>query len=144
MAVTTADLLSPAGPVEVTLFPGEDTEDVDNPGSTLLETRLAAYISRAEVKTAGIAFTDPDPAVEAWALHLTFSAAYTLAVSRPSSEDTKVKILGSQGFSKDQRDALQRKADSYLREYDALVAAVPTTANPSGIPTRSTGNVFEW
>lgn len=140
MAVTPADLMAPAGPVEGTLFPGEG----DGTAGTDLHTRLTEYISRAESKVAGIEFPDPDLAAEKWALHLTFDAAYMLAVSRPATENTMVQVLGSHGYAKDQRDALRELAQHYLYEYQAEEAAAPTTQNPKGIPTRQTTNEFEW
>lgn len=140
MAVTPPDLLAPAGPVEEQLFPGEG----DGTAGTDLNARLTEYISQAEAKAAGIAFPEPDLAVESWALHLTFKAAYMVAVSRPANENTMVEVLGSKGFAKDQRDALLEKAKEYKQDYQNLAAAVPSTAQPVGLRTRTTKNEYEY
>lgn len=140
MAVVPADLLSPAGPVEEALFPSEGD---GAPGTDLYE-RLQRYIARAGVIASGIAFPDPDPAVTAYALYLTFQAAYMGAISRPAMENAQVPILGSTQFDKDQRDALKELYLEYQAEYNTLVSAVPTVQIQRGVPTRSTPNVFEW
>lgn len=140
MAVAPADLLAPAGPVEEELFPGEG----NGTAGTELYGRLSEYITRAQEKAAGIAFPDPDAAVESWALHLTFEAAYLLSVARPANENTMVEVLGSQGFARDQRDALRSMADYYARSYHGYVAEVPTEAQPLGAQTRQITNSYEW
>lgn len=144
MAVTPADLLAPAGPVEVTLFPGEDVASEVNPGSTKLEDRLQTYIDRAVARTEGIAFPRPDDAVAMYALYLTFMAAYVLAASRPATENAQVEIIGSYGYSKDQRDALKAQANQYLTEYETLYAMVPISTQPATARSRQITNEFEW
>ena len=143
MPITADDLIAPNGPVEVTLFPGENTEG-DSPPATILEDRLTIYITQASVKNVSIAFEDGDAADTLWALHLTFKAAHMVAVARPSMENAQVPILGSESYAKDQRDALLTKADEYEAEYNTLLAAVPTTEVQKGVPTRSTSNEFDW
>jgi len=143
MAITPADLLSPVGPIEPELFEGEDVEG-DNPPNTILEDRLQEYIDQAEAKNTPIGFSDQDAADKAWALHLAFSAAYMVAVARPSIDNAQVAVIGSQSYSKDQRDALLDKANEYFDEYRALLAAVPTTAAPVGIPSRTTSLDFDY
>lgn len=140
MAVTPADLLAPAGPVEETLFPGEGDGDAATP----LYTRLAAYIGQAEAKIVGVAFPDPDPATKAWALHLTFEAAYRVAVSRPATENSMVAVIGSHGYAKDQRDALKAEARKWKEEFFNLYASVPTTPVPLGPGSRQTRIIYEW
>jgi hypothetical protein len=143
MAITADDLIAPNGPIEVTLFPGEDVEG-EIGGSTILKDRLNIYIAQASAKNAGISFPDEDAADTAWALHLAFEAAYMVAVARPSTDNAQVAVLGSETYSKDQRDALLIKANEYLDEYLALLAEVPTTSAQKGVPTRSTTNEFAW
>ena len=140
MAITPADLLAPTGPVETLLFPGEVVGD----DMTTLEDRLQSYITQAETKNAAIGFADPDAADKAWALYLTFQAAYLIACARPSTENAQVEILGSQSYSKDQRDALLSRAQEYRDEYTDLLNAVPSTSTPVGIPSRSTPIVYDW
>ena len=141
--ITPADLLAPKGPVEVTLFPGENSE-ASGSASTKLEIRLQEYIDRAEAKVSGVTLPDPDSATYAWALHLTFSAAYILACSRPTNENTMVAVLGSQGFSPDQRAALRSLADYYLGEYESVLAAVPVDVPLLNAQSRQVTNRFEW
>jgi hypothetical protein len=139
--ITPADLLAPKGPVEVTLFPGESVGSAP----TVLDTRLQEYIDQADTKTIGIAFPQPDDAIRAWALYLTFDAAYVLAISRASMENTMVPVLGSESFSKDQRDGLKAKASSYLTTYQELFAAVPSeVAVSKGYTSGQTRIVYEY
>lgn len=143
MPVIPADLLAPAGPVEETLFLGEGG---DAPGSEL-ETRLTTYIAQATEEVAGIAFPLPeqaDEAIAAWALYLTFNAAYLLACSRPSNENTMVPVLGQQGFSKDQRDALAKRAQSYLAQFNSLVTAANIMSGQVGTTSRQTAVIYEY
>lgn len=138
--VTPTDLLAPEGPVEEELFPGEG----DGAAGTELHGRLTTYINRAEAKVAGIDFPDTDHAVSLWALHLTFTAAYNVAIARPANENTMVEIIGSQGFAKDQRDAIKALAHQYAQDYRALAASVPSTAQPLGIPSRQVETKFDY
>lgn len=141
MAITPADLLAPKGPVEVTLFPGESIGG----SPTALESRLQEYIDQAEDKISGIAFPLPDSAVRAWSLHLTFDAAYVLAISRASMENMMTPVLGSETFSKDQRDGIKAKADLYASAYNDLLLTVPSdTITPRGMNTYQTRNVYEY
>lgn len=143
MAITADDLLAPNGPVEPTLFQGEDIEG-DVPGSTILKDRLEVYIAQASAKNAPIAFTDPDEADKLYALYLTFHAAWIVSIARPSMENAQVPVLGSESYAKDQRDALHEKALYYLDEYRGVLAEVPTTTSQIGPPSRSTALNFEW
>jgi hypothetical protein len=141
--ITPADLLAPAGPIEAALFPGEG----DGIDGTDLYERLDAYITRAQTVTSGIAFPDPDPAVKAYSLYLAFDAAYMVSVARPSADNSLVPVLGSESYSKDQRDALKAKADLYFAEYRDLLVLVPPASGtivPVGIPTRSTPTLFDY
>ena len=141
MAITPADLLAPAGPVEDELFPGEG----DGADPSALYTRLLSYVTQAVAKTSGIAFPDEDAAVEAWALHLTFKAAYMVAVARPATENSMVPVLGSETYTKDQRDALRAKADEYESVYAGLLAAIPAEGEqPVGVPTRTVSLEFDY
>jgi len=137
--VDPADLLAPAGPVEAALFPGEG----DGSNGTDLFARLSAYIDQAEVKAAEAAFLDPEAAARAWALHLSFEAAYTLAVSRPATENTMVQVLGSTTYTKDQRDGLKAKSNQYLAEFNRMLAQIPV-GSPSGPQSRQSTNTFDW
>jgi hypothetical protein len=145
VAILNEDLLAPEGPVEKALFPGEDV--IKAPATiTVLEERLNTYIARAEDKVAEYAFNDEDEAVKNYALYLTFDAAYTLAVSRPASENSLVAVIGSESYSKDQRDALRTKSLEYLAAYNNLVEVVTSVSPelPRGVPTRQTTNSYEY
>ena len=139
MAVEVDDLLAPQGPVEVTLFPGEGAP------STALNDRLQTYIDRAVAKVGETGVSDPDPAVLAWSLHLTFTAAYIIASARPANENSMVAVLGSQGFAKDQRDTLKDLASEYAHKYEeAVSAALLPQPQPRGFQSREISNSFEW
>jgi hypothetical protein len=142
--ITPADLLAPIGPVEVTLFPGEYSES-SGATATKLESRLQTYIDQAYAKIDGIAFPLPDTAARAWALHLTFAAAYVLACSRPANENMMVAVLGSKGFAKDQRDALLVLSEQYAGEFAVLEAEIPVSVPIMGsAQSRQITNIFEW
>jgi hypothetical protein len=128
--INVVDLLSPAGPVERTLFPGEG----DGSDGTKLEVRLQSYIDQSYDKVADIAFAEPH------------EAAYTLAISRPANENDMVPVLGSRGYQKDQRDALRAKANQYKAEYDSLESNAITASQPvnSGPQSRETPTNFAW
>lgn len=147
MAIGIADLLAPVGPVEVTIFPGESTRSGDT--ATALEVRLQTYIDKAKAKVAELTFPQPDPALEdklvrAWALYLTFMAAYRIANSRPATENAQVAVLGSTTYTKDQRDALLAEANEYKLEYESTVVDIPTDVVPRTPQTRSTTLTFEY
>ena len=143
MAITNTDVLAPVGPVEKSMFPGEDVEGT-NPPATVLEDRIDEYITQAGAKNGSLGFADQDAADLAWTLHLTFMAAWRLAVARPSTDDSKVQVLGSESFQKDQRQSLRDMADDYLEEYNVLLNAIPSTAAPVGVPSHSTTNTFDY
>ena len=129
------DLLAPNGPVEPELFPGEG----DGTAATTLFTRLARYIERAAAKTEVAA------AQRAYALYLTFHAAYIGAIARPSDIDLQVDILGREGFDEDQREGLLDLANGYLAEYESLVTSeTGEGAAPRGISTHSIKIVYDY
>lgn len=145
MPTTVADLMAPTGPVEKTLFPGEATLSVSNPEVTNLELRLEVYIQRAYSKIAGIGILQPDEAARAWALYLTFDAAYVLAVSRPAGENSQVPVIGSHTYGKDQRDGIFNRAQEYLSEYESYINAAPAEGLIDiGTRSRAVTNKFEW
>ena len=143
MAVTPDDLLAPSGPVEAELFPDEG----DGLVGTDLYERLESYIAQAVTKItdSGVVLADPDPATTAWALHLTFQAAYIGFLARPASDNTYVSVLGAESHAKDQRDALKALADLYAQEYEGIIIEVPVeNATPRGVPSRTVPLEFEW
>ncbi len=144
MAVVPKTLIAPEGAVESELFPGEGG---DESGSALL-TRLTTYVSKAVAKVADITFVDTaqsDAAIQAWAYHLAFKAAYTLKLSRPATEDFQVEVMGEIGFEKDQRDGIKELADEYFAEYMGILAdAGAASAHVSGTPSFQSTNTFDW
>lgn len=129
MPITRADLLAPTGPVETAFFPRENKVVAGDPdGRTALEIRLDTYISQAyaKVNTMSVPSDGVDEAARAWALHLTFDAAYMLKANDPGSENSEIPGIGSQAFAKDQRDAFQRKADYWLSRFDEFARAANT------------------
>lgn len=132
--LTPSDLLSPSGPVELPLFPGEG----DGTDGTALHTRLSSYITQAEAKS------DSRVAQRAWALHLTFKAAYILAIARPADENTQVEILGSEGRDKDQRDGLLKQAEAYKKEFEDIVANTDGRSTPSHPISREVKTKYDY
>ncbi len=144
MAVNAEDLISPKGPVETDLFPGE----VSQGDNTKLLARLTEYVNRGVAEVADFTF-DPtskrDQAVTAWALQLAFRAAHTLALSRPAEDDHGVEVMGKTLFTKDQRQGLDDLANNYLADYFNIVEDTGgTTAAAMGIPSHSVKNTFVW
>jgi hypothetical protein len=134
--VTPESLLEPEGVVNPALFPDDD--------SAALMLRLQTYIDKANTTASDYAFMDTDVAVRALVLHRTFDAAYIIACSRPASEDSKVPILGSTGYAKDQRDALRDRSLAYLAEYEKLLVQVTTVVQPKGYQSREVTNYFDY
>lgn len=135
--ITPADLLAPQGPVEEGFFPNDD--------AAAITVRLQTYIDRAVAKTSARPFLDPDAATLAWALHLTFEAAYLVACTRPANENSMVPVLGSEGYAKDQRDALKEQSLHYRDEYLMLENRVPMSDTlPSTPQSREVPTRYEW
>jgi len=137
------DLISPNGPVEPDLFPGE----VVGTNEDVLLTRLTSYIGAADSKTDGLGLTGTvlSDAVTAWALHLTFQAAFILQIARPADEDAQESILGRQQFDKDQRDALRIMSNDYRSQYDDIILnKVDTSAAATGLASFQSTNLYDW
>lgn len=144
MAVTPENLIAPAGPLEKALFPGEHEEGDD----TFLE-RVTAYVSQATTKAGAYDFAttaEEDAAIEAWALHLAFRAAYTLSLTRPAEEDSRIEVLGRVIYADDQRRGLKELQDYYFSAWlDAIVNADDGSRTLStGTPSHSTPVTFEF
>lgn len=146
MAVTRAALYAPAGPVEVVFFPGEDAASVQSPSLTKLDVRLDTYIAQAVVKVSvdypSASGSQADRAVRAYALYLTFQAAYLIKANAPGTDNSMIDGIGSQSWARDQRDAFLAKSKEYLTEYsNALYSA---SAVPSSPTSRAVHTVYDW
>ena len=143
MAVKGEDLIAPNGPVEPELFEGESEEN-----NRALNIRVAAYVKAGVAKVAGITFVDQaakDEAVTAWALYLTFRAAYTLTLTRPAEDDSQIGVMGSVTFDRDQREGVKELRDTYFADYQVLIADTGlTSAASTGVPSYQTTNLFDW
>ena len=111
MAVTVADLMAPAGPLEPNFFPDAAADRV---------TRLEGYLARAVTKVAGDSVTDEDAAVEAWALHLAFQALYLIKSNAPASENLGAMGLPSQSWTDSQMRTFRQQADEWKLVYEGL------------------------
>jgi len=125
MAVTTAQLKSPAGKIDAAaFFPGEAPATVD--------ARLQEYIDEGEEEAGDIADYESedvyDAAVTLWAYYRAFEAVYLRLISTPAS--ITIDDEGSTRFSSEQIAAFGRKADEFKASFAAAVSVETTAAPP--------------
>lgn len=134
--LTSADLLSPKGPLDALLFPGE--------ASNVLAARLDQYLATAYAKTEVAAQTDPDlqnSLAYNWALYLAFSFVHMRMSAEPITLNVAEK--GSHGYSQAQIDTMKRFADKYHSDFKTLLImpGVSVSRLPGSISVR---NTVEW
>lgn len=116
--LTATDLLSPVGPVDASLFPGE--------ASNVLETRLAQYLTNAyndERVAAQVDDGRKDHLARAYALYQTFNAVYLRMNASPTT--LAVAEKGSHTYSYEQIRGMKQMADKYLSDFTALLVVSP-------------------
>lgn len=133
MAITTASLLEPEGPITFKLFPGEQ--------SNVLTVRLQGYIDRALLDSRVVAQPDPtkvDPMTRALALYYAFTDVYVRMSAEPMTLSVTEK--GSHGYSAEQIRNMRGLADRYLAE---MIGFLPVSV---GIRpgTVAVPNKFGW
>src|SRR5574337_832347 len=111
MAVTAADLLAPAGRLDpAVLWPTESLADV--------QSRIAAYLTDAVLRTASFAAADIDAAVTAWVYYRAYDAVYQRIISTPAS--ATLAEQGSYAILPGQLAAIATERDSWRATFDAL------------------------
>jgi hypothetical protein len=132
--IAAASLLSPAGPITPTLFPGED--------SLALTARLSGYLTAA-YDDARVAPLTPDTTKDKGARALALSTAFTDVYIRMNAEANAVNVTekGSTTYTDKQRENIKALADGYLAELDDLIvvpAGDAVVRGTTSVPTRFT------
>jgi hypothetical protein len=137
MPLTATDLMSPKGPVEAFLFPGED--------SNVIEARLQGYIDFAMADERIAAQTDPttqDKLARPYAISLVYSAVVDRLSAQPLTVTTTEK--GGHGYSAEQIKTFKELRDKYWSDFLGLTVVAPALP-PSQFPgTRSLRANVEW
>lgn len=116
MAQLTADaLIEPNGPLDTTLFPGDD--------SVALRTRVIAYLANAYMDRRVIAAAGDANVQNGKAAALVLYTAYMAVYRRMLREPLTVKVdeKGGHGYSTKQIDAMKELADEQLEIVDAPI-----------------------
>lgn len=135
MAIDSDLLLSPNGPIDPKLFPGEE--------SNVLAARLERYVENAYDDERVAALT-PDAVKDKGARALALSTAFNDVYIRMSAEPLTVSLgseKGSHGYSAAQLQNIKAIADGYLAELEDLV---PTTSDAVVAGTMGVRNTFVW
>lgn len=136
MTIRATDLISPSGPLETRLFPGESSKQ--------LVARITGYISVAfdDTRVAALdeaAASDEDEAkvdrlVRAYALYRAYLAVYQRMLAEPNSVTQTEK--GSSTYTDKQRDGMLALANAQLAAFEAeLVVEVAATPARKVPPT---------
>lgn len=137
MPYTAADLLSPIGPLDSSLFPGEQ--------SNVLTGRLNQYLANGYGDARVAAQTDvqrKDSLARAWALHQAFQDVYIRMSGAPLSVTVTEK--GGHAYGAEQIKNMKALSDKYLGDFNGLLLVSPDAA-PSQLPgTVSVRNIVEW
>ncbi len=132
-----ADLLSPSGPLDTSLFPGE--------ASNVVEVRIQKYLDEAYNDPRVVIQLDAgrkDNLARNYALWRAFDAVYLRMTSQPIA--LAITDKGSHGFSNEQIRNMKQLADKYLADFNGLLVVSSDTAS-RGLPgTVSIRNTVEW
>lgn len=132
-----ADLLSPSGPLDTSLFPGE--------ASNVLDARVQGYIDDAYNDPRVIAQNDAtrkDNLARNYALWRAFEVVYLRMTTHPVALSVTEK--GSHGYSNEQIRNVRQLMDKYLADFNGLLVVSSDTAS-RGLPgTVSIRNTVEW
>lgn len=137
MPVVATDLMSPAGPVEAYLFPGED--------SNVIEARLSGYLQAGYDDERVAAQTDAalkDKLVRPYALARVYSAVLERLSAQPAT--VQVTEKGGHGYSTEQIKTFKDLAAKYERDFLGLLI-IPPMVPPSQLPgSMSVRNTVDW
>ncbi len=123
MAIDPAELLSAqGGPLDMVLFPGEQSNQV--------EARLQAYLDRAYADARVSIQQDQtvkDNLARAYALYLAFESVYLRMSAEPLS--VQVTEKGGHGYSTEQIRNMKYASDKYLADFNGLLVVPGSTRN---------------
>ena len=128
MAVTGADLISPKGEVDASLFPSD--------GENELSERLDAFLLEAEGKKSGIS----DEGKSAWAYHRAFRQVFIRLSNIPSA---RFDDQGELKYSDSQIQNFATLAEQYKEQWDEISGAIDASSRISS-GTGSVENKFVW
>jgi hypothetical protein len=136
MAITLADVLTPAGEIEPDVFwPGEASADSD--------ARVNGYLTDGATRAAGVAdATARDNATRAWTYYRAYESVANRLAGLPAGatldDGTTVSTTAAQ------LQAMQDKADKWLAAFEVIVPPAATeTANPIQ-PSAYVPTVVKW
>lgn len=124
MALTYADLMYPLGPVTAELFPEK--------ALNVIQADVTAFLTEAYAKDLVIGLTDDakkDKSARAWALYRTFDSAAIRMTAEPLQVNNGAES-GSHGYSMDQIQAMEERAQKYLDEFNGLAVVVGAARPP--------------
>ena len=136
MAVTSNDLLSPAGELEpAVLWPGEASSDTT--------ARLTGYIEDGVAKAASVSdATANDTAVKTWAYYRAYLAVYLRLTATPST--VALNDQGSASMLVTQIQNFRDLSDAKLTEFNRLLPADEVTATTVAPASVSAPTTFTW
>lgn len=113
MAVVPADLIAPAGDIESSFFPNDD--------SSALTVRLQGYIDdgAARAGTANVVAGEVDRAVTAWSYYRAYRAIWLRLSEAPSS--VSLTDQGSRARTDQQREAFKLMADQAFATWNEFL-----------------------
>lgn len=134
--IVATDLLSPLGPLDTSLFPGE--------ASNVLEARIIGWLNEAYGDPRVAMQTEEarrDSLAEAWTLHRSFQQVYIRMTTQPVSLTVTEK--GGHAYSSEQIRNIRQLSDKYLADFNGLLAVAPD--NSVRLPgTVSVRNIVDW
>jgi hypothetical protein len=137
MPIAAADLMSPAGPVEGYLFPGED--------SNVIEARLAGYVDAAYNDERIAGQTDAalkDKLARPFALYRVYASVVERLSANPATITVSEK--GGHGYTAEQIKTFKDLAAKYWSDFLGLLV-IPPALPPSQLPgSMSVRATVEW
>lgn len=138
MPVVAADLLTPSGPLDPKMFPGED--------ETVLGERLDAYIGNGynDTRVTAQPAEAQDALVRDFALYQAFRDVHIRMLVQPLQITVTEK--GGHVYAMEQVTAMERLRDKYLADFEAELVIVPIVRAPAPITpgTRSVSTDVRW
>jgi hypothetical protein len=130
-------LLSPSGPIDVSLFPGETSKAV----SARLQQYLTNGYNDSRVVSVGDALLQ-DELAKAYALNQAFTAIYIRMSNQPLTLSVTEK--GSHGFAPEQIRNMKALADKYLADFLGMLATTSGEVARQLPGSVSIRNTVEW
>lgn len=131
--VQPADLKSPAGKIDDSMFPGEATATLD--------VRLQTYITEGVAEVGSeLAGAELDAAVTLWAYYRAFEAVHLRMISTPAS--VNIAEEGSASFTGAQITSFLTMATEFRERFFAMLE--PDAAVAQSIPSGGVSNRFSF